>query len=309
MNEAEFLDRLREAFAIEADEHFRTMSKCLTDLEQLDGEGRHQVIELIFREAHSLKGAARAINRGDIEALCQSLESMFSVWKKEARRATVQQFDLAAQAVDLLAEMLASDDERAWHDGPVAAVIDAIKAQASMKPFTPPVVAPLPADAVGDLDAVVTGHGTERSPVNGRHGRGNGLRNRGRIRKTRRRIHRPWPLPCFRRPFRHCPRRSPRGSPRSRPAVHRPANRPHPRRRTHHRMRFPQAATDTAFRPGGVRQRVAMIRKRHEPHRWHPPHRRSQPPGETEEPRNRTARRERAAGRRRWSAPAPQCEA
>lgn len=146
MNEAEFLDKLREAFAIEADEHFRTMSKCLADLEHLDADGRQDVIELIFREAHSLKGAARAINRADIEALCQSLESMFSVWKKEPRSATREQFDLSAQAIDFLADMLASDAELVYHDGPVAVVIDEIKAQCSQKSARTPVVAAIPID-------------------------------------------------------------------------------------------------------------------------------------------------------------------
>jgi two-component system, chemotaxis family, sensor kinase CheA len=87
MNEAEFILKLREAFAIEADEHFRTMSKCLSDLEHLGSDDRQSVIELIFREAHSLKGAARAINRNDIETLCQSLESMFAMWKKDPQAA------------------------------------------------------------------------------------------------------------------------------------------------------------------------------------------------------------------------------
>ncbi|MFA6234214.1 MAG: Hpt domain-containing protein, partial [Bacteroidota bacterium] len=106
MNEQEFFQKLREAFAIEADEHFHTISKCLTDLEHASNGERKGVIELIFREAHSLKGAARAINRVDIEALCQSLESLFAVWKKDPSVANQEHFDLSAQAVEVLAEML-----------------------------------------------------------------------------------------------------------------------------------------------------------------------------------------------------------
>ncbi|MBR9978010.1 MAG: response regulator [Bacteroidetes bacterium] len=127
MNEAEFIRKLREAFAIEADEHYRTISKCLNDLEHVSGEERRNVIELIFREAHSLKGAARAIDRSDIEALCQSLESLFSLWKKDADSATCEQFDLAAKAVDILLDMLESDIELSLNNEAVAGLFEAVK--------------------------------------------------------------------------------------------------------------------------------------------------------------------------------------
>lgn len=127
MNEAEFIRKLREAFAIEADEHYRTISKCLNDLEHVSGEERRNVIELIFREAHSLKGAARAIDRSDIEAVCQSLESLFSLWKKDADSATRGQFDLAAQAVDILLDMLESDVELSLNNDAVENLFEALK--------------------------------------------------------------------------------------------------------------------------------------------------------------------------------------
>ncbi len=127
MNEVEFLQKLREAFAIEADEHFRTISKCLSDLEHTANGERQGVIELIFREAHSLKGAARAINRADIEAVCQSLESLFSIWKKDPNLATREQFDASAIAVDLLGEMLTSDAEFPLTYEPLEQIVETLK--------------------------------------------------------------------------------------------------------------------------------------------------------------------------------------
>jgi two-component system chemotaxis sensor kinase CheA len=131
MNEAEFLSKLREAFAVEADEHFRTISKCLSDLEHASNGDRHGVIELIFREAHSLKGAARAINRTDIEALCQSLESLFSVWKKDPGVASQGQFDLSAEALEILAEMLNSDAELSLNSEPLESVVERLRIESS----------------------------------------------------------------------------------------------------------------------------------------------------------------------------------
>ena len=39
-------------------------------------------METVFRAAHSLKGAARAVDFTEIESLCQSLEDVFAAWKR-----------------------------------------------------------------------------------------------------------------------------------------------------------------------------------------------------------------------------------
>ena len=66
--EQEFLERLRQTFRIEAEEHLRSLSAGLIELEKTDDpEKGMQVIETVFRDAHSLKGAARSVNLKDIE--------------------------------------------------------------------------------------------------------------------------------------------------------------------------------------------------------------------------------------------------
>ncbi|MFA6233645.1 MAG: response regulator, partial [Bacteroidota bacterium] len=71
--------------------------------------------------------------RVDIEALCQSLESLFAVWKKDPSVANQEHFDLSAQAVEVLAEMLASDTEISVNSEPVASVIESLKQQSTQK--------------------------------------------------------------------------------------------------------------------------------------------------------------------------------
>lgn len=108
MNDEEFMEKLREAFAIEADEHLQTMSAGLIELEKSDSaQRRKEVVETIFREAHSLKGAARAVNRTDLEAICQALESVFSQWKREGASTSVETFDVLNSAIDSLTSLLA----------------------------------------------------------------------------------------------------------------------------------------------------------------------------------------------------------
>ena len=77
------LQRLLATFRVEADEHLEAMAAGLLALEKTpSGAQTASVIETIFREAHSLKGAARAVNLVPIESLCQSLEGVFAVLKK-----------------------------------------------------------------------------------------------------------------------------------------------------------------------------------------------------------------------------------
>ena len=63
-DDSEFLARLLETFRIEAEEHFEVLSNGLLELER-DPDGQHlPLVETLFREAHSLKGAARAVELG-----------------------------------------------------------------------------------------------------------------------------------------------------------------------------------------------------------------------------------------------------
>ncbi len=130
MNEEEFLKKLHEAFAQEADEHFGMIRRGLADLEQ-KSEDSVSVVELIFREAHSLKGAARAINRGDIESLCQQFEGLFSKWKKDPDALRDAPFELCSDAVDLLEVMLRQDQEFSLSIDPLASMLERLKTAAA----------------------------------------------------------------------------------------------------------------------------------------------------------------------------------
>ncbi len=95
MNEEELLRRLKEAFNVEAAERIASMSSSLLELEKAtDRESQEPVLEVVFREAHSLKGAARSVNLGRIERLCQAMESVFSAVRREDISLSRELFDL-----------------------------------------------------------------------------------------------------------------------------------------------------------------------------------------------------------------------
>jgi two-component system chemotaxis sensor kinase CheA len=105
--EEEFLKRLRATFRLEAAEHLQTMAAELLALEKAPRTQQNPTqYETIFRTAHSLKGAARAVSAKDIEAVCQVLESVFAGWKQGVSSPVAESYDVLHRAVDLVADLV-----------------------------------------------------------------------------------------------------------------------------------------------------------------------------------------------------------
>lgn len=67
-----------------------------------------EIADRIFREAHSLKGAARSVGATEIEILCQSMESVLAGLKRREIALTSALLDLFHQAVSGLERLLPS---------------------------------------------------------------------------------------------------------------------------------------------------------------------------------------------------------
>ncbi|MHB9072281.1 MAG: hybrid sensor histidine kinase/response regulator [Desulfobaccales bacterium] len=103
-----FLKRLLATFRVEANEHLQAITAGLLQLEKEPSPERQaDIIQSVFREAHSLKGAARAVNLAEIEAVCQALESNFARWKRQTAAPSLEEFDLLHQAVDQVTLLVA----------------------------------------------------------------------------------------------------------------------------------------------------------------------------------------------------------
>lgn len=111
--EEEFLKRLHAMFKIEAEEHVQAISSGLIELEKNQKDKKSlEVIETVFRAMHSLKGAARSVNRNDIESICQVSESIFSKMKNEQLVLTTEQFDLIHKAINTILEMIKESEKK-----------------------------------------------------------------------------------------------------------------------------------------------------------------------------------------------------
>ncbi len=107
----EFLKKLLATFRIEAEEHISSITSGLIELEkQPPPERQKEIIEVVFREAHSLKGAARSVNLSNIEMICQAMESLFAAAKRGEVSLSTPHFDLLNDATDIVNKLLSISD-------------------------------------------------------------------------------------------------------------------------------------------------------------------------------------------------------
>ncbi len=110
--EEEFLQRLLATFRVEAGEHIAAMSSGLLELEQSPPEARRrELVEIVYREAHSLKGAARSVNLTEIELLCQAMEGLLAVVKREEVQLSPFLCDLLLESLDTVNALLLGSGE------------------------------------------------------------------------------------------------------------------------------------------------------------------------------------------------------
>lgn len=107
MKEEELLQKLFETFRMEAEEHLNALSSGLVALEEAEApEDRTPIVETVYREAHSLKGAARSVNRTDVEDVCQALENVLAALKEGRIEAGPQLFDALHETLDTISRLL-----------------------------------------------------------------------------------------------------------------------------------------------------------------------------------------------------------
>ncbi len=93
--------RLIETFKTEQSEHVQKISRGLLTLEKNPpAEQRTQILEGIFRDAHSLKGAARSVGVTAIESIGHSLEDVLALAKNDKINLSGDLFDVMHESLD-----------------------------------------------------------------------------------------------------------------------------------------------------------------------------------------------------------------
>jgi two-component system, chemotaxis family, sensor kinase CheA len=105
--EDEFLRRINETFRIEAQEHLNAFSAGLNDLAKKQSQERYaEITETMFREIHSLKGAARSVDQKEAGSICQSLESVLSGLKRKEITLSSVSTGIFYKTVDCLTKLI-----------------------------------------------------------------------------------------------------------------------------------------------------------------------------------------------------------
>jgi two-component system chemotaxis sensor kinase CheA len=139
-DEDEFLQSLRATFKVEADEHVQVIAAGLLELEKNPApEEQRRVIETVFRAAHSLKGAARAVNFSEIETICQSMEDIFAKWKRRESMPSAALLDSLHRTLDRASSAIAAPmgGSRIRHPVPLKRIAPASSQQEAAAPPSP----------------------------------------------------------------------------------------------------------------------------------------------------------------------------
>jgi two-component system chemotaxis sensor kinase CheA len=136
-------ERLWRVFQSEALEHIEGLSRHLLDLEAAPAaEVAATLVEAAFREAHSLKGAARAVNVTTIESVCQAMETNLSRLKQRELAPTPELIDALLNATRMTRQLLEAEEAKTPPPS-IVATIDALKkaswTTSSLAPKTTPV--------------------------------------------------------------------------------------------------------------------------------------------------------------------------
>jgi len=99
-----FRARLLDTFREEAGEYLESITGGLIELEKSGLEPA--TVEAVYRRIHSLKGAARAVNLREIESVCQTLESVFSLVKRGDYTPGLDDFDLFHRTLAVVKALL-----------------------------------------------------------------------------------------------------------------------------------------------------------------------------------------------------------
>ncbi len=102
----EFFESLLATFREDAEDLLTEIAGGLLKLEEGGSVLCPEIVENVFRQTHSLKGAARAVRFREIETVCLNLENVFSLMKKGAFEPDAPAYDLFHTAIAVIRDIL-----------------------------------------------------------------------------------------------------------------------------------------------------------------------------------------------------------
>ncbi len=158
MDQNELIRRIMATFLEELDEHVATLNRDLLALEKdPPPEERVELLHSLFRAAHSMKGASRAVDVGLIEQACHALEDLLVQVRDGKRQLQENHFTVLFRLADAIEEAgMRLREEQSLDDSPIAALLPEIQALDNSDEFPSPAAEATETEqAVDDADRVV----------------------------------------------------------------------------------------------------------------------------------------------------------
>src|ERR1700722_3177118 len=122
MDKEQLVQRLMATFREELEEHVRALNRDLLALKK--DPGAQQRLKSLFRTAHSLKGAARSVNLGLLEAACHSLEEILAAVRDGRQALQPELFALLFATADAFEEAgMRLREQQDLAGGPLTALV------------------------------------------------------------------------------------------------------------------------------------------------------------------------------------------
>jgi two-component system chemotaxis sensor kinase CheA len=139
------LKRLLATFLEELEEHVGALNRDLLAIEkEPDVARRGELLQTLFRSAHSLKGAARSVNVGPIESACHQMEEILSAARDRGTALAPEVFALLFAATDAIEEAgMRLREQQDLSGAPLAAVLPRLEATAAGQGVNLPPLSPV----------------------------------------------------------------------------------------------------------------------------------------------------------------------
>ncbi|MCB2190501.1 MAG: hybrid sensor histidine kinase/response regulator [Deltaproteobacteria bacterium] len=136
----DFRRQLMETFQVELMEHLGTLTDgCLALERDPKEEDLRRIMEEMFRAAHSLKGAARAVELEDLGLLAHRMEDVFSAIRKGRISFSSELGDLVLHTLDTISQTADSQQQGSpVPDAQQRALLAQLEAAAKGEPFETP---------------------------------------------------------------------------------------------------------------------------------------------------------------------------
>ncbi len=130
MDKDKLLKRLMATFLEELEEHVGALNRELLALEkEAEPPRRVELLQTLFRSAHSLKGAARSVNVAPIEGACHQMEEILSAARDGTTALPPEVFSLLFATADAIEEAaMRLREQQDLSSSPLAAVLPRLEA-------------------------------------------------------------------------------------------------------------------------------------------------------------------------------------